>query len=141
MPESVPNRHHYRVWIKWAIESGLIEKLPPLCDANGVRGPQSTEAYARQLLAELRDPDSSHRRLNQILADARQFKVWVEARRKDNVRIILSEGRPEEPISIPPRRRSPVASDREPRTRPAPQELIDARSDPMWDDWLDSLNP
>jgi hypothetical protein len=27
-PKPNPNRHHHRVWIKWVLESGLIEKLP-----------------------------------------------------------------------------------------------------------------
>jgi len=138
-PETRPNRHHYRVWIKWAIESGLLGKLPPRYEPDGFPNPQDTEPYARQLLAELRDPDSSRRRLKQIVADARQFKNWVEARRKDNLRIILATGRPEETISIPPRRRSSAPSDQERQTRPTRREDTNPRLDPMWDDWLDSL--
>jgi hypothetical protein len=139
-PEPGPNRHHYRVWLKWAIESGLIEKLPPLYDPDGIQNPQRTEAYARQLMAELRDPDSLKRPLKLIIADARQFKSWVEARRKDGLRIMLREGRPEERISIPPRRQARAAGERENTTRHSQREENDPRLDPMWDKWLDSLN-
>jgi hypothetical protein len=140
MPKPQPrvNRHHYRVWIKWAIESGLLEKLPPLYDLDGIPDPETTEEHARRLLAELRDPDASRRRLPEILADARRFKAWVEARRKDGLQAILRERRPDEPIFIPPRREPQGTTGREPRPFSARRVDPDPRSDPMWDEWLDA---
>ena len=82
--EPGPNRHHFRIWIKMAIQSGLIDRLPPLYEADDFQTPLKTEEFARQLLAELRDPDASRRTLKEIIARARQFKSWVEARRKDS---------------------------------------------------------
>ena len=46
-PEASANRHQLRVWIKWALESGLLDKLPLLCDAEGCEPPQRTDRYAR----------------------------------------------------------------------------------------------
>ena len=107
MPKQQPglNRHHFRIWIKMIIQSGLIDKLPPLYEADGFQNSQSTESFARQLLVELRDPDASKRTLQEIVADAQQFKHWVEARRKDGRRRMLVESRPEDRIiEMPPRR-------------------------------------
>ena len=87
-PQPGPNRHHFRIWIKMAIQSGLIEKLPPLYEPIGNQSPFQTEAYARRLLTELRDPEASRRPLKEIIADARQFKTWVESRRKDGLKRI-----------------------------------------------------
>ena len=73
MPKSEPgpNRHHYRIWIKMAIQSGLIDRLPPLYEP-GVSpcAPLRTEEYARQLMTELRDPDGSNRTRKEIIASA-----------------------------------------------------------------------
>ena len=81
--EPGPNRHHFRIWIKMAIQSGLIDRLPPVYEPDGFQTPLRTDECARQLLAELRDPDSSRRTLKEIIASTRQFKSWVEARQKD----------------------------------------------------------
>ncbi len=86
MPKSEPgpNRHHFRIWIKMALQSGLIDRLPPVYEPGELQNPLRTEEFARQLLAELRHPDASRRTLKEIIASARQFKSWVEARRKDD---------------------------------------------------------
>jgi hypothetical protein len=137
-----PNRHHFRIWIKMAIQSGLIDKLPPLYEPDGLQGSQDTQAHARQLLVELRDPDASKRALEEIMADALQFKHWVEARRKDGRRRMLVESRPEDWIFKMPSERPRAANNDERRAR-RPQ--LPARPDtspklhPMWDDWIDSL--
>jgi hypothetical protein len=136
--ESPPNRHHYRVWIKWAIESGLLDKVPPVCDAEGCGTLQPTLEYARGLLAELRDPDSSRRPLKQIIADARQFRGWVEARQKHSMKVILTEIESGELGARVVRRRASGTTDTDTRPRsPSPRQL-NPRQNPMWDDWLDS---
>ena len=53
-PEPRANRHQLCVWLKWAIESGLLGKVPPRYDPDGSGEPEPTEDYARRLLAELK---------------------------------------------------------------------------------------
>jgi hypothetical protein len=141
-PPPSPNRHHFRVWIKWAIESGLLEKLPRSYEPDESQPARETDRFARQLLSELRDPDASKRPLKEIIADARQFRAWVEARRKDNLRQILVESRPEDRIvEFPPRRpRTAPSHERPPRgTERTEQPEANPRLNPMWDDWVDSF--
>ncbi len=76
------NRHHLRVWMKLALENGVLEKLPPRMRMEGHAEPQDVAQYARQLFEELKDPDSSDRPLKEILAGARRFRAWVEARKR-----------------------------------------------------------
>jgi hypothetical protein len=141
-PETSPNRHYFRIWIKMALQSGLIDRLPPVHEPAGAHGSLRTDEYARQLLAELRDPDASRRTLKEIIASARQFKGWVEARRKDSRHRALMEDRPEERvIEMPPGRSRVLPPDeRRPRrdhrtNQPDPSPKLH----PMWDDWVDSL--
>ncbi len=131
------NRHHFRVWLKWAVESGLLDKLPPLCDAEGCGGPQPTDQYARRLLAELRDPESSTRPLKQIIVDAHQFRMWVEARQKHSRRIILTEMHPGDLGEWAPQRCRSNPAVREDGPAPAPRKPTSPGRNPMWDDWLD----
>ena len=142
-PEPGQNRHHFRVWIKMAIQSGLIDKLPPVYEPCGSQGTENTDAYAHQLLTELRDPDASRRMLKEIIADARQFKTWVEARRKDGRLRMLVESRPEERIiEMPPGRPRPATDgERRPSRRPQRTDEPDTspKLHPMWDDWIDRL--
>jgi hypothetical protein len=138
-PQPGPNRHYFRVWIKMAIQSGLVDKLPPLYEPDGSQSPQDTEAYARQLLVALRDPDASKRTLQGIMADARQFKQWVEAYRKDGRRRMLVESRPEDRIiEMTPRRPRTMPTDDSRPRRTAPPDT-NPRLHPMWDDWIDRL--
>ena len=119
-PEPGPNRHHFRIWIKMAIQSGLIDKLPPHYEPDGTQRPLRTDEHAHHLLAELRDPEASRRTLKEIIADVRQFKSWVESRQKDDRRRSLVESRPEERIiEMPPgrpreRRTTPIEDRDEP---------------------------
>ncbi len=141
-PEPGPNRHHFRVWIKMAIQSGLIDKLPPVYEPCGSQGPENTDAYAHQLLTELRDPNASRRTLKEIIADARQFKTWVEARRKVGRLRMLVESRPEERIiEMPPGRpRAATDQERRPRrTQRTDRPDTNPKLHPMWDDWIDRL--
>jgi hypothetical protein len=137
MPHSEPGpkRHQLRVWLKWAVESGLLDKLPPQFHPDDSHNPQPTDHYARQLLAELRDPDSSTRPLSQIVADARRFRAWVEFRQKVTRRIILAGIQPEGVGQAAPERRPTNRDHRERREHPGGAV---PESDPMWDDWLDA---
>ena len=141
-PDPCPGRHQLRVWMKIAIESGLIETLPPFYHRDGFESSKRTEEYARQILAELHDPEAASRPLREIITDARQFKAWVESRRKNQLKRALVQGRPEERIiDMPPGRprtapRNEVGSPRAERTS---QPDTNPRLHPMWDDWIDSL--
>ncbi len=124
-PRPRPNRHHYRFWIKQVVESDLIEKLPKTYESGEPDGPYETTRYARKLMAELGDPSACPRPLEEIVADAREFKSWVEARRKEILRRLLVESRPEDRIvEIPPRRKaaSPDEESR-PEHRNAPKRV------------------
>src|SRR5689334_759149 len=90
-PEPKPTRGQLRVWLKWAVQSGLLDKLPPNYDLDEQSDPAATEQVARQLLAELRDPDSSHRPVSRIKADVDLFRRWVESRQRISRQIILNE--------------------------------------------------
>jgi hypothetical protein len=138
-PEPGANRHQLRVWLKWAIESGLLDKLPPQYDPDpeGLRDPQPTDGYARWLLADLRAPDSRRRPLNQVLADVRRFWAWVEDRRKLGRRIILAELPPSDARSMVPQRRPSAPTQREDRPRPRQSGSTHPESHPLWDEWLD----
>jgi hypothetical protein len=137
-----PNRHHYRIWIKMAIQSGLIEKLPGRYPHAGSQSPVEAVDYARRLMIELRDPDASGRTLREIIADARQFKSWVEARRKDDVKRTLIESRPEDRIIEMPPGEPRAAAYHEQRPRrsrqPDPPDT-NPKLHPLWDDWIDSM--
>jgi hypothetical protein len=142
-PDAGPNRHHFRVRIKMAIQSGLIDKLPPVFEPWGSQGSENTDAYAHQLLTVLRDPDASARALKEIIADARQFKTWVEAHRKDGRLRMLVESRPEERIIELPSGRPRPATAREQRPRRIKRTNepdTHPKLHPMWDEWIDSFN-
>jgi hypothetical protein len=116
------NRHLLCVWVRWAIESKLVDKLPAQYGAGGPRNSESTVGYASHLLAELRDPASSERPLSQILADAQRFREWADSQQTISPRIGLDE------IDLEP----------QPRERaPGAQRGSKTKSDPMWDDLLD----
>src|SRR4051795_4721241 len=90
-PEPKPTRGQLRVWLKWAVQSGLLDKLPPSYDLDEQADSAATEQVARQLLAELRDPDSSRRPISRITADVERFRRWVESRQRISRQIILNE--------------------------------------------------
>jgi hypothetical protein len=135
MPKNEPagNRHQLRVWLKLALETGLLEKLPPQYEPDDAQRPQPTDQYARQLLAELKDPDASKRPLREIVADTRRFRDWIDFRRKVNVRNILAEGT----VATVPERLPSFQQLAEDYRRRRDQAAADAKSNPMWDDWLD----
>jgi hypothetical protein len=93
-----------------------------------------TDHYARQLLAELKDPDSRKRPLSQILDDARRFRAWVDFRQKVGRRLILSEGAS---VTIPERQPSTQPPPKKSPRRQRQPDDTQLKLDPMWDDWLD----
>ncbi len=131
-----------RVWLKWAVESTILDRLPPRYEVDGSGSPQGSEAYARALLAEMRNLDDGPRAPEEILADVRRFRAWVEARQKISRRIILADRREdsEHGAGIKPQVRPPSNLPRH-RSLPAPPAYLPdfspPSSDPMWDDWLD----
>lgn len=133
--ERAAGRHELRVWLKLAIETGVLDRVPPRFDPDGSGVPRPVDEYARGLLAELKDPESSDRPLRDVIADARRFRAWVEHRQKVSRRMILgqweTEGAAEwipEARRLPPREKVP----HHPGPRPSRPE-----ADPLWDVWLD----
>jgi hypothetical protein len=145
-PQSGPNRHQFRIWLKMVIRSGLIDMLPPRYELEGRDRPQDTEVYARRLMSELQDPDASGRPIKEIVADVRRFQSWVEAHRKADRRRALADRRPEDRIIALPPGRPEAPADRDggprpasPRTRRTSPPDTSPQLHPMWDDWIDSL--
>jgi hypothetical protein len=89
--EPKPTRGQLRVWLKRAVQSGLLDKLPPSYDLDEQADPPATEQVARQLLAELRDPDSNRRPISRVTADVERFRRWVESRQRISRQLILTE--------------------------------------------------
>ncbi len=139
-PEPKPTRGELRVWLKWAVQSGLLDKLPPSYDLDDQADPAAAEQVARQLLAELRDPDSSRRPISRITADVDRFRRWVESRQRISRQIILNE--------LETARADPawlenwastsahIREQEHGRGRTSPPRLM-PKSDPMWDEDLD----
>lgn len=138
------NRGQARAWLKWAATSDVLDRLPP----GSPEGPTgSARSYARALLDELSNPESARRPVAAAIADAEQFRAWVEGRQKFARRVILAERRPGGPPAedlaaraaaqypSEPRRTGARAEPVPPPFRPAP------RLDPLWDDELDGADP
>jgi hypothetical protein len=139
MPKQEPSagRHQLRVWLKLAIETGVLDRIPPQYDPDGSGNPQPTDDYARGLLAELKDPESSERLLREILADARRFREWVEYRQKVSRQMILGQWETQGAAAYVPERRPSTRIERENRPHRIRPDVARPKSDPMWDDWLD----
>ncbi len=137
--ESRGNRHELRVWLKLALESGVLERVPPRCDPEGTGSPGPTDDYARRLIAELKDPESSDRTLPEIILAARRFRDWIEYRQKASRRIILGGWQTEGAAAWSPERRTPArpALTKRPARSESGEVGPGPTADPMWDDWLD----
>jgi hypothetical protein len=139
-PEPKPTRGQLRVWLKWAVQSGLLDKLPPSYDIDEQADPAATEQVARRLLAELRDPESQGRPISRITADVDRFRRWVESRQRISRQIILTEL---ETARADPAWLENWASasahirEQENRRGRTSRPSIVPRSDPMWDQDLD----
>jgi hypothetical protein len=139
-PEPQPTRGQLRVWLKWAVQSGLLDKLPPSYDLDEPADPPATEQVARQLLAELRDPDLSGRPLSRVTADIDRFRRWVESRQRISRQIILTElemARSDPAWLENWASASAYVRERENRRGTTSRHRIVSRSDPMWDEHLD----
>src|SRR4051812_7613853 len=77
-----PTRGQLRVWLKWALQSGLLEKLPERYDSEGRLDSPSPRDAAHALLAVLQDPESSRQALTRAGDEARRFRSWVDGRLK-----------------------------------------------------------
>ena len=88
-PQPSPNRHHFRVWVKWVIESGTLEKLPRTYDPDESQPPRMTEHYAQELLADLRDPDA-----RKILATTRTGALLDLFDARGDRALLMLAGRP-----------------------------------------------
>jgi hypothetical protein len=136
--EQNTNRHHLRVWIKLALETGVLDKVPRQLMLDDLTEPCDAPEYARQLLADLKDPQSSRRTLAQILADARRFRQWIEARRKDSVRLILTGRQPGDSSRRENLLKSRSIVHERPRAAREPSKPEPAL-DPLWDKWVDAF--
>ncbi len=139
--DNAPNRGQARVWLKYVVTSGVLDRLSSQYDHEGdVNDPRSD---VLDLLNELRDTDAAGRPVVEILTDVRRLCAWVEGRQKDARRIILAEGGPDDGvIDRLIRRRDDSRSSGAHAQRPMePQPRRPAapspRSHPLFDDWLD----
>ena len=137
-PEPKLTRGHLRVWLKWVLQSSLLDRLSPRYDAEGASKPLAPEEVARRLLARLQDPQLSGSTLASVVAALRQFRDWVQARQKMSRQVILSdlESANHSPFWLEnwAAAMSGGADDRPSPTHP--QKLM-PRSHPMWDEDVD----
>jgi hypothetical protein len=139
-PEPKPTRGQLRVWLKWAVQSGLLDKLPPPYNLDDQADPPATEQVARQLLAELRDPDLNRRPISRITADVDRFRRWVESRQRMSRQVILSElemARSDPAWLENWASASAYIRERENQRGRTSRSRTVPRSDPMWDADLD----
>jgi hypothetical protein len=137
-PSPPPKPNPHRIWLKVAMQSGALERIPshyPL----GAGGSRDTMDSALDLLTELRDPATSARTLDEIVADAVRFRRWVESCQKTSRRTILAESRPGEGFEAESYRPSRIDPERRPEDGVSSPRTFSPRSDPMWDDLLDGL--
>jgi hypothetical protein len=140
MTKSEPTftRGQLRVWLKWVIQSGLLDRLSPQYDRGDELTPEPTEAVARRLLSALQVPELSRTDLLEIAAEVAEFRSWVEVQRKASLKTILAEVELERVNLLRPERRGasmPRGQEPNDRRRPPPARAL--RSDPMWDEHLD----
>ncbi|WP_165219189.1 hypothetical protein [Aquisphaera insulae] len=67
-----------RTWLKFVLESGLLETLAPCSSTAG----EPPLAYARGLLARLREADGGLRPDDPLAVEFRELRSWVEAERR-----------------------------------------------------------
>jgi hypothetical protein len=132
--EPSATRGQLRAWLKTAIKSGMLDRLPPYFEPEGgVRRDAFDHAHA--LLIELQELDSAARPPGEILTEVKAFRAWVDDRLRRSRRIILAEGSTEEREVPRPAREVRRPAPPPPPTRRAPDPPPEL--DPMWDRWLD----
>jgi hypothetical protein len=141
MPDLEPRltRGQWRVWLKWVVQSNVLERLPPVYDAETADHGRNTEEVGRRMLSRLDNSERGREALLELQRDLPRFRHWVESRLKQSRKIILSEResgrvdrawleRESAAMSLIPERRA---------SRPAAPPRVPPRWDPMWDEALD----
>lgn len=138
-PEPNEPRGRLRVWLKMALQSGQLDRIPPEYEPDGPGSGVPARAYARELLAALQAAEGGSRAPGEVVAAIRSFRAWVDAHQKTARRLILAEEEGpvlrldpgKRPLAPPP---PPAAPPRRPRGGETPRTLLDH---PLWDRWLD----
>ena len=81
-PEPKWTRGQLRIWLKWVLKSGLLDRLPPHYDAEGASRPATPEEVARRLLAGLQDLEQKGPALAPVVAEAHSFTTGFSFARK-----------------------------------------------------------
>jgi hypothetical protein len=141
-PEPAETRGQLRAWLRMATRSTMLDRVPPHYepDRPGSGGP--TRVYARELLARLLDVESGTRPPDEVVAEIRAFRAWVDARQRDSRRLILAEeegpahrlGDQKRPSFLRPPSPPPAASPPRRHADGRPPTLL---YHTLWDRWLD----
>jgi hypothetical protein len=133
-PDPTATRGRLRVWLKTALQTGLLDRVP----AHYTPASRPTLEYALDLLAEIQAADLSSHPPAKLLAEIRAFRAWVEERQRHSRRLMLAESSQEDGRSyrLGSPKKDPAPPDPPPqRRRPDPDPPLEL--DPMWDRWLD----
>ncbi len=90
-PEPRLSRGQWRVWLKWVLQSGLLDRLPPRYEAEGASNVSTPEEVARELLTRLQDAELRGLSLAPVMIELQLFRSWVESRQKRTRQLILAE--------------------------------------------------
>lgn len=134
----MPTRGQWRVWFRWILQSGLLEKLPARCDLEGHGGGETPGELARRLMAAIQDPELDRRARIKVLAEAQGFRAWVEDQLKANRKFLLAERAAETMDRGWLERWAQAELERRGREAAGPAApAVKPRWDPMWDNELD----
>lgn len=136
-PEPSASRGELRAWLKTAVRSTMLDRVPPDYEPEGPGSGGPTRDHARDLLARLQALDPGTSPPDGVLSEIRAFRSWVEARLKTSRRLILGGASGDEGAvhrlgteKRPAPRAEPTPA-RHPGPGPRPEH------DPLWDRWLD----
>ena len=136
-PEPDETRGQLRAWLRMAARSTMLDRVPPGYEPDGPGSGGPTREYARHLLAQLQAAEAGGRPPEEVVAEVRAFRAWVDARQRTSRRLILAEeDGPVHRLGPEPRPPSPPPPAPTPRRRPErrPTTPLDH---PLWDRWLD----
>ncbi len=127
-----------RNWLKRTLRFGVLDRVPARFGPDSHGDGPPTRAYATKLQAELRNPDGGTRSLEDVIADIRAFRDWVEARQQTSRRVIMAalpDPLPNWAVQVyrAPRFGVTNASSQLQTTWTTP----DPNQHPLWDKWLD----